>query len=227
VANFFPVPTFPSFFDSSMVADQLHTLDDLEMRIRACGYNQFTGRLDLEIQNSGLQWSFFFYQGGLIWGTTKVHPVRRWWRQIAQYCPQLAIDSGQIGQQRSPNRQQSTQRNSQRNSQHNHQYYAQYIDHSAFVRLAQQGKVSPEQMTAVITGKLQEILFDLIQFGKQHGDRFKTQLVYGQLPKTIAASIFYFDSGRTPLATSPPSLEPLAASRFGKLVAKLGSCYLG
>jgi two-component system, chemotaxis family, response regulator PixG len=156
-----------------MTAYEIHTLDEIEMSIRACGQKQFTGRLDLEIQDfAGLQWNFFFYQGGLIGGSSTVHPVRRWCRQVAQYCPHLAIES------RPPRGHRQSQA----------PYSSQYVDQNTLRRLTQQGKVSQEQIAAVVAGNLREIVFDLIQLGKQHGNRLKTQLVYGHLPPGIAAT---------------------------------------
>ncbi|WP_416673718.1 response regulator [Egbenema bharatensis] len=156
-----------------MTAYEIRTLDELEMNIRVCGQKQFTGRLELKIQDfAGLQWNFFFYGGGLIEGSSSVHPVRRWCRQVAQYCPQLAIESSQPSGHR----------------QAHAEYSSQYIDQTMLRRLTQQGKVSQEQMTSVVAGNLREILFDLIQLGKQHRNRLKAQLIYGQLPPAMAAT---------------------------------------
>jgi CheY-like chemotaxis protein len=165
-----------------MSAYEIHTLDELEMSIRACGQQQFTGRLDLAIQDSAVsqsvsQWSFLFYQGGLVGGANIVHPVRRWCRQVAQYCPQLVSESSQSGS----------------NS------HAQYVAQSALMRLARQGKISQEQMASVVVGNIKEILFDLIQWSKQHSDRLTAQLIYGQLPPVFTPTFATTSSSLIPV----------------------------
>jgi chemotaxis family two-component system response regulator PixG len=157
---------------------EIHTLDDLEMNIRACGQRQFTGRLELKIQDfAGSQWSLFFYKGGLVGGTSEMHSVRRWCRQLVQHCPHL-MGSSQPGSDR-------TQRTLHQRTRY---IDPRYIDQSALMRLTQQGKVSHEQMASVVAGNLREILVDLMQLSHQRRDRLEAQLTYNQLPAALAAS---------------------------------------
>lgn len=49
---------------------------------------QFSGQLvftDLKRR----QWLFYLYQGQIIYATGEIHPVRRWQRNLAAYCPQM------------------------------------------------------------------------------------------------------------------------------------------
>ena len=48
---------------------------------------QFSGQLLLR-DASGQQWAFYLFQGSLLYGSGGVHPVRRWRRNLAIYCPQ-------------------------------------------------------------------------------------------------------------------------------------------
>ena len=148
------------FTELPMAAYDINTVDELRMSIRVCSQKQFTGRLDFRIKNiQEPPWSLFFRLGCLVGGISKVHPIRRWCRQLTQCCPQL------VGH---PTRQGTE--------------HFQYLDQSALTGLVKQGKLSQEQMVAVVTGNLVEILFDVIQLAKQRRYQLETQLVYGQLP---------------------------------------------
>ncbi|MDJ0702992.1 MAG: response regulator [Leptolyngbyaceae cyanobacterium MO_188.B28] len=48
---------------------------------------QFSGQLLLRDAH-GQQWSFFLYQGFVLYAVGGVHPVRRWRRNLGVYCPQ-------------------------------------------------------------------------------------------------------------------------------------------
>lgn len=50
---------------------------------------QFSGQLVLTAPN-GQQWSFYLYLGSIIYATGGNHPVRRWKRNLATHCPQIA-----------------------------------------------------------------------------------------------------------------------------------------
>lgn len=153
-----------------MAAYEISDIHELRMSLQACNQKQFTGRLDFEIKGIvGSQWSLFFRLGNLIGGASQVHSIRRWYRQIAHYCPQLVAQPAQPGMEQ-----------------------LQYFDQSALTGLVRQGKLSQAQMVAVVTGNLVEILFDMIQLAKQHRYQLATQLVYGQLPSDLAALMSVF-----------------------------------
>lgn len=54
--------------------------------------SRFSGQLMLTEQQ-GQQWSFYFCQGNITYATGGNHPVRRWQRNLALYCPQMPIHS--------------------------------------------------------------------------------------------------------------------------------------
>ena len=49
---------------------------------------RFSGQLVLT-DSKGQQWSFYLYLGSLIYATGGTHPMRRWQRNLAAYCPRM------------------------------------------------------------------------------------------------------------------------------------------
>jgi CheY-like chemotaxis protein len=111
------------------------------------------------------QWSLFFRGGSLVGGTSALHPVRRWHRQLSHYCPQLLARS--LGQ--------GTE-------------LLQDWNQQGLAGLIQQQEISQEQGVAAIVGNLVEILFDLMQLYTVRIDRF-LHLTYRRLPDDIAATM--------------------------------------
>lgn len=150
---------------SPMAAYDINTVDELRMSIRVCSQKRFTGRLDFRIKDiQEPQWSLFFRLGCLVGGISKVHPIRRWYRQLTQHCPQLVTPSARQGTD-----------------------HFQYLDQSALTGLVKQGKLSQEQMMAIVKSNLVEILFDIIQLAKQRRYQLGTELVHGELPPDVTA----------------------------------------
>ncbi len=50
---------------------------------------RFSGKLVLT-EPAGQAWSFYLYLGSIIYATGGTHPVRRWQRNLATHCPQIA-----------------------------------------------------------------------------------------------------------------------------------------
>lgn len=135
-------------------------------QIQACVHEQFTGRLDVE-DTQVQQWSLYFRQGHLIGCASSVHPVRRWCRQLSQYCPELAVEAVGLQLDRT-----------------------QCWDDNFLTELVRQGKILRGQMAAiqVIEGLLIEILFDIYQCSAQQGNRSGLQLVYKRVPENNVES---------------------------------------
>ncbi len=139
-----------------MATQEVVTIADLAKRIQDCTQYKFTGQLHLKIQGpKEQQWSLYFRLGSLIWGTSEVHPIRRCYRQMSQYCPQLASYSVRL----------------------------QYWDYDYLAEMVKQLKIQREQMVALVGGNLAEILFDIHQAGERlpYGSGF--QLTSTPLPK--------------------------------------------
>jgi chemotaxis family two-component system response regulator PixG len=123
---------------------EIFTTDELTEQIFFCAKEQFTGRLDVNVDElQDKQWSLYFCEG-LIWGGSGVHPIRSWYRQLSRHCPQLVIEP--IGQES-----------------------AQPLctDYDTLADLVKQGKIPRDQMVELVENQVIEILFDIIQQREQ------------------------------------------------------------
>jgi chemotaxis family two-component system response regulator PixG len=160
-----------------MTTQEVVTTAELAKQILACTQEEFTGQLDLEIKEPKAQrWSLFFRQGGLIWGVSEAHRIRRLRRQLSQYCPQLLVNSTALaslgmsavgrGVAQPP-----------------------YEDYQSLAELVRQGKVRRSQMAALTEGYLTEMLFDIHQRWDRFRYRSQLQLTYRTIPHNLIASI--------------------------------------
>lgn len=98
------------------------------------------GRLDIKADR-GAKWSLYFHLGHLIGDTGGIHPVRRWHRQLLQFCPQIKVNqvtiAGGIG------------------------YRCR--DYEALADLLKKREILRQQMVAVVQGSIAEVLFDIVQ----------------------------------------------------------------
>lgn len=107
-------------------------------QIRTVSQNKLTGRLDLNVESSSeQQWSLYFSQGNIVWATGRLHPLRRWTRQLIRHCPQLFIE------------------------QKSHLSHCPNYD--LLVQLLSQRKIQKHELEAVIEGQILEVLFDILQ----------------------------------------------------------------
>lgn len=128
---------------------------------QAWSQGQFkNGRLDVT-EPRGQWWSLYFHLGHLIGEAGGVHPVRRWYRQIYQHCPQLSMNSvsfpAEMGHQC-----------------RNYASLAEMLRHKKILR---------QQMLGVVQGSIAEVLFDILQQEQTLRDRQITQLTYNYLPE--------------------------------------------
>jgi two-component system, chemotaxis family, response regulator PixG len=129
------------------------TITELSNQIQAYSQQRFTGQLELTINNTQDQkWSLYFCLGGLVWGTSKTHPMRSWYRHIYRHCPQLLVDR---------------------------EAKLPFIpDYDSLAALVKQGKIRPDQLEAVVEGQLMELLFDIVQWGEKLSKYYEGQLIY-------------------------------------------------
>ncbi|NET32256.1 MAG: response regulator, partial [Cyanothece sp. SIO1E1] len=128
-------------------------IQELSKQIQLCKQRQFTGQLNFHIHDSqDPQWSLLFRTGQLVGGTSTIHPIRRWCRQLSQHCSPLAAESvrKEISQ-------------------------AHYWDYSALLELVRHGKIRQKQMVAVVEGNVSELLFDLMQWEQQRRYRLDSR----------------------------------------------------
>ena len=142
---------------SSQATAASHTVsnnNDLFNQLWFCIQTHFTGQLTINLQTARTPgWDLYFHQGRLVAGTSTVHPIRRWRRQFSHYCPNLdaALVNGRF-------------------------YPHKLQDYQSLMQLVRQGKLSLEQMAAIVEGAIVEILFDLIQARHQCRHNFQVQL---------------------------------------------------
>lgn len=134
---------------------EVFTTDELAEQIFLCATEQFTGRLNVDMdKRQGQQWRLYFSKG-CIWGGDGVHPMRSWYRQLSRHCPQLVVESG--GQE--PARLLCT-------------------NYDTLAELVKQGKIPPEQMVELVENQLLELLFDIIQHREQLPPHVGLKLTY-------------------------------------------------
>ena len=143
-----------------MTTHKVLTTDKLAQQIQACATEQLTGRLEIE-DPQGQQWSLFFHLGRLTGGASKMHPIRRWCRQLSVHCPELSAFPVCQGSSAQP----------------------VYWDYPSLAELVRQGKVPLKQMRSVVAGNCTEILFDIIQRQEQLRCGSSQQLTYRQIPQ--------------------------------------------
>ncbi|MDJ0706433.1 MAG: response regulator [Leptolyngbyaceae cyanobacterium MO_188.B28] len=128
--------------------------NDLIHRLWFSRQTHFTGQLTVKLHTVQTpQWDLYFHRGILVAGTSTMHPIRRWRRQFSHHCPNLdvaLVDSSF--------------------DQH-HPW-----DYQPLMRLVRQGKLSLQQLAAIIEGVIVEILFDLIQAANRQGCNLQLQL---------------------------------------------------
>lgn len=136
---------------------------ELEKHIQLCIQAQFTGRLDLNLNdNRKPQWSLFFRLGYLTWSASEIHPIRRWSRLLFQHCPQLEVGSIVQGTDQ-----------------------PRYWDYDSFAQLVKQQEIQQKQVEGITLGNNTEILFDIIQVLHQLRYRPRIKLIYRQIPEEV------------------------------------------
>jgi CheY-like chemotaxis protein len=133
------------------------------------------GRLEIKTLQ-GHKWSLYFHLGHLIGDTGGIHPVRRWQRQLSQYCPQINIDAVSI-----PGGMKHRCR-----------------DYEALAELLKKSEILRQQMVAVVQGSIAEALFDIIQQQEQLGARVSSELTYTYIPeaKLYSSPIIFIQPDR-------------------------------
>ncbi|MGF1514641.1 MAG: response regulator [Elainellaceae cyanobacterium] len=167
---FLPTP-FDNIECQPVTCEVVRSSEELLRRLAYCGKVRFSGHLALTLSGSEHQaCSLYFLDGWLVGGTGGTHPVRRWSRQVARYCPRLSPKSfaSSIGT-------------------------PQLWDYSSLIQQVEQGQISQNHVAAVVRGNLNEMLFDFIQACQScstpseaaTGDRSNIQLSYHDFCQNI------------------------------------------
>ena len=141
------------------------SINALTGQLNYCIQEEFTGQLDLQFENSQ-QWTLHFNLGRLIWGAGGLHPIRRWRRQLYQYCPTLTV-----GAHKQP------------------EDWPLHLDYGSLTALLKEGKVQSKEVQAVVNGLIVEILFDIFQQWEQGNYTSELKLIFKYTQPNFADSI--------------------------------------
>lgn len=106
---------------------------------------EFNGQLIFQ-DDRGIASTFHFYMGRIVYATGGVHPMRRWYRHLLSYCPEILLDMETLRQ--------ICLSAAITDSMIGWEY-------EVLCELSRQQKISPEQLNQLIRSTIAEILFDL------------------------------------------------------------------
>lgn len=116
-------------------------IDNLLDQLNLCRQLRFNGNLDVQ-DPDGHTWIFYYRLGRIVWATGGIHPVRRFYRQLIQHCPQVNVKKLKLSQE-------ILDSNS--------------WDYHVLTLLNERQQLKPEQVTAVVETTITELLFEVIQ----------------------------------------------------------------
>lgn len=152
---------------SVVIAYKIGNTSDLAHHFQVCSRMEISGRLDLSVANDPkLMWSFYLHLGQLIWSVGGLHPIRRWHRQLSQYCPQLTVSSLP----------QTT-------------ICPCDWSYESLAELVKQRQIQQSSLSEMILGNTLELLFDVIQVRHQSQPSLEMHLTYHPLSSTLMDSI--------------------------------------
>lgn len=146
----------------------VNSSEETLQRVLSCSQTHFSGCLTLAIPGKKKQkqiWNFYFQDGCLVGGINGGNPVRRWYRQVTQYCPQVSQEF-------------STQLMDS----------FQLWDYSSLMKRVEQGQLLKSQMIGVVRGNLNEMLFDFIQAHQSRDRASSIQLTYHDFCQSITTT---------------------------------------
>jgi chemotaxis family two-component system response regulator PixG len=115
---------------------------------------------------SGQEWTLFFSQGDLVYGTGGCHPRRQWYRYVQRYAPQIDLNYAQLRQVISAQQTPMLQ---------------DCWEYSLLYHWFIQGELSKPDLQTISTHILADLLFDVVQ-----SDDVKYQLVrQSPLPENL------------------------------------------
>jgi chemotaxis family two-component system response regulator PixG len=107
---------------------------------------QFSGQMVWLAPNNRKKWNFYFCRGRIVYATGGNHPVRRWARNIAVYCPQIHLDITELKHAL---------------SRLNPDTFITSWEYQLLCLWIEQNKITQEQVEKVIQSVLKEVVFDL------------------------------------------------------------------
>lgn len=126
-----------------MISNKVYSTEELAKLIYACSQEYLTGLVLIE-KPQGQRWNLYFHQGGFMASSSKENAARRWCRQLYKHYPQLSFEVVRYWSEQLQN-----------------------CNYHSFAELLTKGTSRGEEMAPVIASNTTEILFDIIQEGKQ------------------------------------------------------------
>ncbi|MGC1309681.1 MAG: response regulator [Phormidesmis sp.] len=142
----------------------------LTERIQAHKQSQFTGVVNINLGNTA-QWSIYFHMGRMVWANSRIHPVRRWHRQMRKHCPQLVEAVTQ-------------HKNDQTTI-----LYAE-LHYSRLVERVRKGELNRINVAKAVEDYLSEILFDIVHQGTLCHLQSKRGFTLVDVEKRLSNSLF-------------------------------------
>lgn len=124
-----------------MILTELIISNNLLDEFKTCTQLQYSGKLDIKSSKKH-KWTFYYRLGRIVWATGGTHPVRRWFRQIAQHCPEIDFDQMLLSIEKTAN---------------------DCWDYRLLSILYQQQKIKRDQVKAIVEDTITELLFDMTQ----------------------------------------------------------------
>lgn len=109
---------------------------------------QFSGQLVWIAPNKEEKWKFYFWLGRIMYATGGTHPVRRWTRNLAAYCPQIRVDITEVQDAL---------------CKLNPDAFTTSWEYELLNLWVEQQKITQSKVEKVIQSILEEVLFDLSQ----------------------------------------------------------------
>ncbi|MEM6518498.1 MAG: response regulator [Cyanobacteria bacterium P01_C01_bin.70] len=135
---------------------------NLEKIIQISREEKFTGLICAEISQES-QWLLYLLSGHIVWANGRDHSVRRWYRQVLRYAPEV-ID--------------------QISNQKNVPY--QSWNYNALAKLVRLRKFRRSQFSSIVQGCITEVLFDIVHQGNLDFQSSKQLLHYKRAAKNAA-----------------------------------------
>jgi two-component system, chemotaxis family, response regulator PixG len=120
---------------------EYHSTDALVNELSALKLAQFTGKLTIT-SASDREWKFYLHQGRILYATGGVHPIKRWQRHLATYCPQIQVNQLNLPAEL---------------------FAREAWEYQLFGLWLKQQQMSREQVAQVIRDSVTEVLFDILQ----------------------------------------------------------------
>lgn len=142
--------------------------DTLLNEFKNCTRLHYNGKLEIE-SSTGHKFSFYYRLGRIVWASGGAHPLRRWYRNMAQYCPQINLDTIQL----------------QGDNQD-----IEHWDYQVLEALYKNQKIKLEQLIQIVYSTIGELLFDLTQQTSCHISAYqRNKEVILEAPMSLSSTV--------------------------------------